>query len=285
MKHAEKVYCQDPDDELKFSGGGVISYKMGYHFQSSPMLFTKEGHSLWHGDMYKGCSAYLCLGGPSFKNIDKRKLLTPGFITMGVNNVASDFIPDLWVAGDPPDRFLESIWMNPRICKFVPFHFSDKEIQHEGKVTTGDCPNVCYFRRSNIFLHEQFLTEGTFGWKSSNGKKSTLLIALKLLFYLGVRNVYLLGCDFHMDIDNPYSFESKVDENYVNKNNELYKVLIRDLEKLNPHFIKHNFNVYNCNKDSNLKVFDFIDFEESLKITTSKIPISESTEYMYIKPK
>jgi len=39
--------------------------------QSPPMLYTRDGHNLWLGDMYRGSSAFLICNGPSFGKILK----------------------------------------------------------------------------------------------------------------------------------------------------------------------------------------------------------------------
>lgn len=290
MLRDEKVYFKNPEDSQSLRRSLGEDKEIGIYFQNSPYFFTKDYHPLWLADIYRGCSAFLCLGGPSFRDIDKDKLRTPGFVTMGVNNIVSEFIPDLWVTGDAPFRFMESIFKNPRIMKFIPHHYAEKSIydtereRNHSKLVAGDCPNMCFFKRTDKFVPKHFLTQSYCAWMNSNneeGKKSTLYLALKILFLLGIRDVYLLGCDFAMDKEDPYAFDMKANDKYIKKNNKLYEVMCEDLKMLKPHFQQYGFNVWNCNPESNLKVFDFINFNDAITKATKHMPVDENTTYMY----
>lgn len=255
-------------------------FNISHYQQSPPMLFTRDGHNLWLGDIYRGSSAYLILGGPSFKEIDIKKLNQSGILTMCVNNSVKTFRPNLWTSVDDPTHFLKSIWLDPKIQKFVPMCHSSKKIFDNDKfevmdTVVGDCPNVYYYRRNEHFKPEQFLYEDTFNWgnhKKYGGGRSIMLVAIRLLYYLGIRKVYLLGCDFNMDGNTKYHFEQDRSESSIRGNNNTYKLLIERFNKLKPIFDDLGYEIYNCNKNSNLKIFPYIDFNESINRTLEDFP-------------
>ncbi|MEM3000653.1 MAG: hypothetical protein QXP41_00475 [Candidatus Nitrosocaldus sp.] len=265
---------------------------VGKYIQTPPLIFTRDGHSVWLGDMFRGRSAFLILGGPSFANIDKTKLSMPGVLTMGVNNSVKSFRPNLWVSVDHPGNFIKSCWLDPKIMKFVPYAHTNKKIfdnekWQESNISVGDCPNVWFYRRNEHFVAEQFLWEDTFNWgnhKNYGGGRSVMLVAIRLLFYLGVRRVYLLGCDFKMSENYKYHFAQDRTKSSINGNNSAYKMLINRFKQLQPIFLQNDYYIFNCNPDSELKVFPYISFDEAIRLATSEMPrdiANERTEGLY----
>ncbi len=58
----------DKNDHSKLRQGRERheGFDIGQYVQSVPMIFTRDGHNIWLGDMYRGSCAFLILGGPSF---------------------------------------------------------------------------------------------------------------------------------------------------------------------------------------------------------------------------
>lgn len=276
-----------------------LGFPIGSHIQPPPMLFNRDGLNIFQGDHYKGTSAFLILGGPSFgelingsstfngKLTSNRELLNyPGFITMAVNNSVKTFRPNLWTCVDNPQNFIKSIWLDPKIAKYVPFDHTEKKIfdnesWKEMDTLVGECPNTYFYRRNEHFNPAQFLKEGSFNWGEhsdsldelgNKGGRSVFLVAIKLLYYLGVRNIFLLGCDFKMDENTKYHFEQDRSTGSQKGNNSTYKILEKRFEALLPHFQEVGLNVFNCNPDSGLKVFPMLSFTEAIHLGTLGIP-------------
>ncbi len=106
-------------------------------------------------------------------------------------------------------------WKDPGILKFVPTCMWDKRLRIQGPdgamrnsaFRVRQMPSVMFFRRADHFDHERFLTGDSVPWGNDakkpdslgiTGKRSVMLVALRLLHYLGFSTVYLLGCDFKM---------------------------------------------------------------------------------------
>lgn len=264
------------DDEIARWGRsrheGYRKYKKNF-VQPPPLLFTQDHHPLWLGDMYRGRSAFLIAGGPSFSKIDHTKLHSPGLLTMGLNNSAKTFRPNLWVSVDSPDHFIRSIWLDPTIQKFVPICHASKFIFDSDAwqfmdIRVGDCPNVVYYKRNEHFQAKQFLWEDCINWgnhKKHGGGRSVMLAAIRILFILGIRQVYLLGVDFTMDQTQKYHFDQDRTSSSITGNNSAYEQLNSRFTELRPLFEEQNFHIYNCNPASGLKAFDFVTFEDAIR--------------------
>lgn len=293
-KIAQNGISRDKNDLSKQKHGRIIheGSLIGQYIQTPPLLFTRDGHNMWFGDMFRGRSAFLILGGPSFNNIDKGLLNKAGVLTMAVNNSVKSFRPDMWVSVDSPGNFIKSCWVDPKIMKFVPYSHTEKTIFDNEKwsetdLKVGDCPNVWFYKRNEHFIADQFLWEDTFNWgnhKDHGGGRSIMLVAIRLLFYLGVRRIYLLGCDFKMDDQVKYHFDQDRSKSSINGNNSTYKILQDRFAQLQPIFIRNNLRIFNCNQDSGLTAFPFIEYGKAIVEATKELPndiTSERTAGLY----
>ena len=296
---------RDNNDENQFRWGRNrnLGFQIGTYLQSPPMLFSRDGHSQFLGDLYRGCSAFLIASGPSFGELitgssevhgktHREMLEHPGFVTMGLNNSPRTFRPNLWTCVDDPTHFIKSIWLDPKIQKFAPMHHAEKklfdnETWEEMDLRVGDCPNVLYYRRNEDFVAEQFLTEDTFNWGNhtekvdaygGKGGRSVLFVALRMLFYLGVRKLYLLGVDFNMDNTHKYHFEQDRAPGSIKGNNSSYRIMMKRLEALKPYCDQLGFEVYNCNPNSALGAFPKISFDDAYAQAVSQMPIDIAKE-------
>lgn len=263
--------------------------------QYSPKFFTRDRAAVSLEGMYRGASAFLICNGPSFAALDHNMLRKPGVMTFGVNNGPKSFRPNFWTCVDDPVRFIKSIWLDPKIQKFIPqSHFEkqifDNETWQSTKIKVGDCPNVLGYCRNEKFHEGRFLTENSMNWGCSQeygGCRSVMLPALRILHLLGFRKIYLLGCDMKMSQTYTYHFDEKRDQGAVNCNMNTYDRLKSEyLPKLKPYFESDGCFIYNCNPDSELKVFPFVSFEDAIRESTHILGDIENERVwgMYSKP-
>jgi hypothetical protein len=267
-------------------------------YQPCPFFFTRESAALPLVGMYRGGSAFLICSGPSFAALDKALLKKPGIWAMTTNNASVSFKSNASVSVDDPCRFNASMWLDPSITKFVPSSHFEKPLwdnrflvdkgQQWGLSTmvVGDCPNVIGYRRNEKFVPERFLYEDTINWgnhKKWGGGRSVMLAALRILFLLGFRKVYLLGVDFYMSGDKKYHFEEERTPSAVRGNMSTYEKMIGWFAQLQPFFLAENFVVKNCNPESRLTAFPFMKYEDAIKEATSIIgdTTKEQTSGMY----
>ena len=237
-----------------------------------------------------GGSVFLLCGGPSLAKMNLELLRQPGIVTMGVNNSPAVFRPNWWVHVDAADRFLRSIWEDENIRKFTPIGLkngrifdSDSWSYTEQKVT--DCPNVSYYRRHEGFAAGEFLRGNSVCWGGKEGK-SVMLAAIRILYELGFRKIYLLGADFRMAEDYGYAWAQGRAAAAVANNNRLYGALNDWFTQLRPLFEQEGLQVKNCTPESGLKAFDAMTLEEAVAEARLKIDVAkERTEGLYDKAK
>lgn len=289
-------------EALRWNGLEHHGLQYGKFYQSTPMFFTAEGHNLWLGDTYRGGSLFLISSGPSTRDMDLGALVRPGIITMGLNNSPRRFRPNMWACVDSPSSFMRSIWLDPKIQKFIPICSADKPIfdndslverdahgdtivDKDGKailhdekakfmyrgenlpLRARDCPNMVYYRRNEHFRANQFLWEDTINWGNHGdlgGARSIFIVTLRLAYLLGFRRLYLLGVDFNMSPDQKYSFAQDRSPSSIRGNNSSYETIMKRCEELQPLFLKEGYEVFNCNPKSALKAFPHMSFEEAI---------------------
>lgn len=247
-------------------------------------------------NMFKDQTCFLILSGPSLATHDLSKLKQPGIITLGVNNSPKIFRPNLWTCVDDPEKFMISIWKDPLITKFVPIGKPKKRLFDNttwtySNLITRDCPNIIYYYRNEHFNAETFLTQTTINWgnhKKFGGKRSVLLAAIKILYLLGFRRIFLLGCDFKMEKEKDnYAWEQNRHDGSIRGNNSTYAELKNRFTLLKPIFESNNFFIYNCNQKSELKIFPYLSFDNAISLALSNFPdtTTERAEGMYDRPK
>ena len=237
------------------------------------------------GNLYYGASMFLILNGPSFGKLNHSMLDRRGILSMGVNNGACTYRPNLWIHGDPAQKFHWSIWSDPAILKFTPYHERKRMVRtasENGTPKPGDeqvwyQPGVLCYKRRRKFDPADFLT-GDF-CNGHNPEKyggrwphlvSTMLSAIRLCHYLGVFRVYLLGCDFYVPREGRgFHFEER-----KNSSPTSYDGHIPYLQALKPVFDEAGFEIYNCNSTSRLETFEYVSFEHAVREATVGIPDS-----------
>jgi len=300
LKKDENDWNQLQWSRFKNQGACVASE----YYQNCPYFFTREGSQLNLVGMYRGGAAFLIAGGPSFNSVDKGKLARAPVFTMTLNNSCRTFRPNAGVIVDDPCRFIASLWLDPKIMKFVPMSAFEKPlwdnrtvISRDGSksfhfepmnMKVGDCPNVVGYRRNEKFVAARFLYEDTINWgchKDFGGGRSVMLAAMRILFLLGFRRVYLLGVDFDMSEDKKYHFQEGRTDAAVKGNMSTYSKMVKWFGELQPHFLAENFIVRNCNPNSRLKAFPPIDFDEAVYEASHHVGDldEERTDGMYVK--
>lgn len=255
-----------------------------------PIFYRGEGHVVDLVDLYHGQDVFLVGGGPSLKDVDMRTLRdTPGVLTMGMNNVSHNYRTDMWTGQDPQYKFMESIWMDPSVMKFTLLDYRKRAIWDRKKgghsdTRTWQCPNTFFHKRHSKFEADKWFEEQCVVWgrpKEKGGSRSVFLAALHILWFLGFRNIFLLGVDFHMSVENRYAFDESRKGSTIRGNNSLYENISRYCEELQPSMQAQDFNVFNCNPDSHLKVFPQKNLRDAIEMC--RIDVSQSTEGMYVK--
>lgn len=274
-----------------------------FHNKFKDYLFVtdrngKQNHSL--RDMLAGGAAFLVCGGPSARELSLSTLNRRGFWSMAVNNMGGfcDFKPSAFICADPPSKFHNGIWLDPSIMKFIP---TPKMRKSRGQIrekvgdefkplnkAACDCPNIWGFgRRAWLVPDETFFLDSEASWGNHNagvaktGERKTactMLLAIRLLYYLGCRTLFLVGVDFGMTygvgLENNYAFGENRDNNAIKSNNEQYSIVNDWLCRIAKKevFKRFGMEVYNCNEMSCLDAFPYMSFDEAVNKAAENFP-------------
>lgn len=234
---------------------------------------------------------FLVCGGPSATEDKLEALSKRGHFSLAVNNKAGHtaYRPQAFVFSDTTSKFSHSIWYDPAIMKFCPqpkMTGGRSALNRKDQVTKKfvpcgrvlDCPNVWGFsRRGWMQPDDTFFTENSAAWGNLNEGVTrtglaktvcTMLLGMRLLYYLGARTIYLVGVDFNMIPGREYSFnQSKESRGASSSNNNQYRIVNSWLCELqrNGTFNKYGLSVFNCNPNSGLRAFPYRDFNEAIE--------------------
>jgi len=251
-----------------------------------PLIIERaDGARIDLSGLWRGRSAFVACAGESINEIPTESWTRRGMLSFGVNNTAGHVKTTAFVAGDPCQKFSGSVWLDPTIIKFIPHPLRRQSKRRlRGRTPDGgfywlpetvlDTPSTFFYKRNIQFNPETFLIEDSACWGTNDKavKKTgrvklmlSMFLPLRILFYLGVRRIFLCGCDFGMSHDQPYAFSQGKNSDGVIANNELYTNANSELTALLPHFKEHGLEVYNCAPVSGLHAFPHVPFSEAIE--------------------
>jgi hypothetical protein len=229
-----------------------------------PATWMHNGHANPEEDR----AAFLIGRGWSATREKREKVANSGIPAMAVNDYPKGGPkPEYWCAGDGPSLYGNRIWDDPDVMKFTPYAHTKvarpREDAFEPVQTPVDATNSHFFHKVNDllsmdeWLHVPYISWGTtvFGpdvppqFHKEGAARSSMVIGMRLLWHLGYRRVYLLGCDC-----TPHHHPAP---NY-------WKVMFHFIDQLRPVFDRWHYKVYQTNPDSHLRTFEFIDFDEAI---------------------
>ena len=281
---------------------------------------TESGQRIHINGLYQGASAFLCCSGPSLLQHNLTLLRDKVTLSVNNCPIAlrehGGFSPTFWTMTDDVKNFAQSIYTDPQIIKFIPdgkpkHKLWDNNAWRESKLRVRDCPGVIYYSRppglEEFFSPATFLDDPRHCWgnharrcacgytredkgpklcpecgkKDCFGSRSCMLVAIRILYELGFKKVFLVGCDLRMEKGKAnYAFSQDRAAGAVRNNNNTYRMLNDRFDALKPLFDKLGFKVWNCYEDSGLRTFPFMPFAEAVEVA-SVVPEVDRTAGMY----
>jgi len=290
IKPLYKVYRTYRDIRSKLIDGNTRPYKdkynssalylaletFGYKMAAKGKPITKNHKNIvkYH-NIHKGKRAFLIGNGPSLNKLDLTKLKDE--ITIGVNSIYLNeekmgFLPthyvveDNYVAEDRADEINAlrgpQKWFGNYLKYCLKSDLDDKVNWINVRMKYDAYPNFPYFSEN---IARQAWTGG-----------SVTYICMQLAFYLGVKELYLIGFDHHYDIpddakidgmeilsqsDDPNHF----DPNYFGKGYRWHDPMVDRMEqgyaKAGKFFEKNGRKIYNATAGGKLEVLERIDYD------------------------
>lgn len=273
-----------------------------------PLFITDRCRDQTHSlrNMLAGSSVVLACGGPSANLENLSQLNQRGIWTMAVNNMAghAKFRPQAFIAADGMDKFSSSIWLDPGIMKFFPtpkFHRHRNSLRIKSadgsfekmEKRVNVCPNIWSFKRRAWLVPDDsyFLTDDA-AWGNHDAGVArtgqpktvcTMLLAIRLLRYLGASTVFLVGVDFYMTPDYGYSFAQARTEEASVGNNAQFAVVNGWLCEMQQKrvFERFGMKLFNCCKASGLRAFPYVSFNEAIEMCRGLVEIEPSLDCWY----
>lgn len=145
------------------------------------------------------CVAFLCGGGPSLKNVDPSILNGHNRLVFALNNTYPFVRPDIWIGMDDPECYRRDIFWQPFI-KIMRGGYQDR--LSEGH-RIDDLHNVYYADLAPLSDPEDIFKlrahDIEFAWK-----QNVLVTALHIIIWMGIKKIYLFGCDLNNGNQNYY---------------------------------------------------------------------------------
>jgi len=141
----------------------------------------------WH-NAHLGARCLLVCNGPSFKDVDPAVLRGRGRITIGVNNVYPRFCPDYWHGLDGPECFDAALFSEPfpKICR------AGMDTRDVGGTPLAQCLSTYFLDLRAEGNFWDWSEKSVFHWG-----KNSMLSALQLALWMGMRDIALVGVDLH----------------------------------------------------------------------------------------
>lgn len=105
-----------------------------------------------------------------------------------------------------------------------------------------------------------------------------MLLALRILYYLGSRKVYLVGVNWGMDNsigdEGNYAFNEIRDTGACSTNNSQYEIAGKWLWEMqnNGTFEKFGLEIFNCYRNSGLRAFPYVPFDIAVEDVLDDFP-------------
>ena len=264
--------------------GNIQTGKQAWKMRRACQSCRGTGYSLSEAlrGLWRDRPGYLVCGGPSLAQLPLERLRERGIVSLAINNAGAYAPTKAHTFGDPQTKFHSDMYLDPAVISFVPFGKLYKEIQikHGGQfyptsIKPVECPNVWGFSRTSTYDRNNFLTNESAHWgaklqplETITGRFSklcTMLLGFRLLHYLGVNRIYLLGVDFDIpsrDSGKPgYAWGDN-----ASSGNKVWDDKINPMmHELKPVMLEGGIDIFNCNPNSKCDAFDYVSFEDSIK--------------------
>lgn len=279
---------------------------------SKGVVFGSDGERAdYLRGMYRGAACFLVCGGPSVQFSPLRLLERRGVLIAAVNNAGAAVVrPHVWFSCDAQHQFHEAIWRDPQIMKLTKLKYTSEKHKWAGSrrsrpvihrwngkeyVETNDrpadCPNVWGYMHAD-FKHQKwnpakYFDEPLPPWGANHREhdpedkgdfKSVMLVAPWLLRWLGVKTIYLVGCDFRMTKERQYGFD---EAGKPDRNNGLYGWLNRRFTEVAPHMPAAGIEIFNCTVGGHLTAFPRMTLEDAIRRALAEFPAEIHTRGHY----
>ena len=226
-------------------------------------------------NMFSGSTVVIIGGGPSILKQDLSLLDKATVSTLAINNSALIYKPQLWLGLDNPGCYSTNILYNPSIIKFMNMAHIPVSVDN---TPVRSLPATVFIELDNTVLWEDMLvTAKKMPWYSNS-----FFSAVALSYYLGFRNIILIGCEFKIT-GRPYAINTKLNKEEIAWNRKVYKQQLTDLITLKPMFDNKGITITDCTRGTSLSgVYPTNTLGDELNkyITTTKEQLPHCSKFL-----
>lgn len=210
--------------------------------------------------------AYLCCPGPSLNLIDPNTINGLGRKVFAINTTYPYIKPDIWLGMDRIECYDRNILYEPFIKIFrAPLYH---QLSYNGK------PVSSY---DNVFwmtIKEPEKDKTLFDYRGHGDNfvwhKSTLMVSIHLMVWMGATTIYFVGCDMGGSED--YYKGNILTQEQRNYNRRLYNVQVKHLNEIVLEGKNRGINFYSSTPNSPINEFmEYIPIENAIKKSEKKI--------------
>ena len=250
---------------------------------NDPLKIERNGRPIDLAGLWAPNPALLVCSGPSLARHDLNRLRERGVASLGVNNAAAFAPVKAWCFSDPQTKFHQGLFLDPSVLTFAPApKLKRRFVAKTGRgfqvtsIRVRDCPNTCGFYRQSCFVPETFFDDWYAHWgrgkaqpedadENIPGGLCTVFLGFRLLVYLGVRRVFLLGVDHRKREDGyAYGYPSR------KKGRKGFRKERRMWELLRPECERRGIEVFDCGGINDF--FPSVTFDEAIWQCKGSVP-------------
>lgn len=195
-------------------------------------------NNLYHG------SVALIGGAPCLDKLNLEQLPIP---TWCVNNAASRLShPTFSCHSDMPGCFYPEVLKNPLTLKFIN-QCRWKETVDD--VLWRDITGVLFYPTHTNFTPKTVLD----WWHGFPWTKDIMCLSISLLYYLGFRKIYTLGCRFKV-VERDYAWGHKLTDSQREWNKRTYQNTANKIISYKSTYDSHGLQIISCTEDSLLNI-------------------------------
>jgi len=231
--------------------------------------YPMDFNNLYHG------SVALIGGAPCIKKLDLNQIPIP---TWCVNNSAILLThPTFSCHSDMPGCFYPEVLNHPLTMKFINQCRWKETI--DGKILWRDVTGALFYPTHTNFTPKTVLD----WWHGFPWTKDIICMSISILYYLGFRRIYTLGCKFKLS-ETDYAWDHKLTPAQRKWNERTYLNTVNKLISYKPTYESHGLQIISCTEDSLMNtVFPIITFEGLLIEETTKkssVQLKHSSEFV-----
>ena len=227
------------------------------------------------------CVAFLCCGGPSLQGIDPSLLSGHNRIVFALNNTYPFIKPDVWVGMDGPECYRRDIFWQPfmKIMRggYQKYLCGDLEVKHLHNMYYVDVAEP--EDKEDIFKLRAH--DVKFVWKGN-----VLVTTLHIMIWMGIKKIYLFGCDLDNSKSDYYDKNIKLTDKQKKWNTDLYDEQIEYLKWFNKTGKKYGVELHSCSEGSKINDFiNYVNYKHAISALEEGLPETKSLKHVLDTPK